>query len=204
MSTGRCTEWRGEHAAVVDNHVNYIDLLALYEDLVYSPETLAAIIKEWKEWADAKNEGRLHIIPKGDEKPATMVFLVKGHAYMGRRARDAAGNIYIDEPAHFDFDDEGGAVAVGTINTATMEIQEDPAPTAFGDWQQAEILAEVLKRLPPSTRGSDIPDFEQMIKGQAKSYGTPQCPFFEECDHPSCQDCIINQWVDEAAEEDEG
>lgn len=28
----RCTEWRGDHAAVVDNHVNYIDLLARYED----------------------------------------------------------------------------------------------------------------------------------------------------------------------------
>lgn len=28
----RCTEWRGEHAVVVDNHVNYIDKLALYED----------------------------------------------------------------------------------------------------------------------------------------------------------------------------
>lgn len=28
----RCTEWCGEHAAVVDNHVNYIDKLALYED----------------------------------------------------------------------------------------------------------------------------------------------------------------------------
>jgi len=29
----RCTEWRGKHAAVVDNHVNYIDKLARYEDL---------------------------------------------------------------------------------------------------------------------------------------------------------------------------
>lgn len=202
MSTGRCTEWRGEHAAVVDNHVNYIDLLALYEDLVYSPETLAAIIKEWKEWADAKNEGRLHIIPKGDEKPATMVFLVKGHAYMGRRARDAAGNIYIDEPAHFDFDDEGGAVAVGTINTATMEIQEDPAPTPYGDFEPSAYLAKALELLAPSRRG-DIPDFEGMIKKQAKSYGDPQCPFFDECDRPYCKDCIVGQWVDEATEEED-
>lgn len=201
MSTGRCTEWRGEHAAVVDNHVNYIDLLALYEDLVYSPETLAAIIKEWKEWADAKNEGRLHIIPKGDEKPATMVFLVKGHAFMGRRARDAAGNIYIDEPAHFDFDDEGGAVAVGTINTATMEIQVDQQiPSAYGDWEQAAYLKKVLELLTPCRQG-DIPDFEGMIKKQARSYGTPECPFFSECERPSCQECVVNGWVDEVTEE---
>lgn len=38
----RCTEWRGEHAAVSDNHVNYIDRLAAYEDLGYGPEELAA------------------------------------------------------------------------------------------------------------------------------------------------------------------
>lgn len=200
MSHDRCTEWRGDHAAIVDNHVNYIDLLALYEDLVFSPETLAGIIKEWREWADAKNEGRLQIIPKGEEKPATMVFLVKGHAFMGRRSRDTAGNINIDEPAHFDFDDEGGAVGVGIINTATMEIQEDPAPTAYGDYEPSAYLAKALELLAPSRRG-DIPDFEGMIKKQAKSYGDPQCPFFEECERPHCQDCIVGRWVDEVTEE---
>ena len=29
----RITEWRGEHAAIVDNHCNYIDKLAKYEDM---------------------------------------------------------------------------------------------------------------------------------------------------------------------------
>lgn len=202
MSHDRCTEWRGEHAAIVDNHVNYIDLLALYEDLVFSPETLAAIIKEWKEWADAKNEGRLHITPKGEDKPATMVFLVKGHAFMGRRARDASGNIYIDEPAHFDPDDEGPCVAVGTINTATMEIQEPVEP--YGDYEPADFLAKALQLLPEPIRTGNIPDFEAMIKKQAKSYGHPQCPFFEECDRPRCQDCIVGRWVDEATEEGSG
>lgn len=44
----RCTEWRGPHAAVVDNHVNYIDRLARYEDeeedgrLVHLPVPLGA------------------------------------------------------------------------------------------------------------------------------------------------------------------
>lgn len=39
-----------------------IDRLAEYEDLIFSPETLKGIIKEWKEWADAKNDGRLVIL----------------------------------------------------------------------------------------------------------------------------------------------
>ena len=42
----------------------FIDRLAQYEDLIFSPETLKAIIAEWKEWADAKNDGRMTIIPK--------------------------------------------------------------------------------------------------------------------------------------------
>lgn len=40
-----------------------IDRLAEYEDLIFSPDTLNAIIKEWKEWADAKNDGRLVFLP---------------------------------------------------------------------------------------------------------------------------------------------
>lgn len=42
----RLTEWRGEHAAVVEHHENYIDKLAAYEDaeeqgrLVIIPQTL--------------------------------------------------------------------------------------------------------------------------------------------------------------------
>lgn len=46
----RCTEWRGRHAAVVDNHVNYIDRLARYEDededgrLVHLPVPLGSTV----------------------------------------------------------------------------------------------------------------------------------------------------------------
>lgn len=39
----RCTEWRGEHAAVSDNHVNYIDRLAKYEDSGLEPEEIAGL-----------------------------------------------------------------------------------------------------------------------------------------------------------------
>lgn len=41
-----------------------IERLAAYEDLIFSPEVLQAIIKEWKEWADAKNDGRLQVFPQ--------------------------------------------------------------------------------------------------------------------------------------------
>ena len=40
----RCTEWRGEHAAIVDNHVNYIDRLAQYEDTGLAPEEIQEIV----------------------------------------------------------------------------------------------------------------------------------------------------------------
>ena len=36
----RLTEWRGEHAAVVNHHKNYIDRLAAYEDTGLEPEDI--------------------------------------------------------------------------------------------------------------------------------------------------------------------
>ena len=46
-----------------------IERLAAYEDLIFSPEVLQAIIKEWKEWADAKNDGMLLILPCKEGDP---------------------------------------------------------------------------------------------------------------------------------------
>ena len=37
--------------------------LAQYEDTNFSPVTVNAIIKEWKAWADAFNDGRMLILP---------------------------------------------------------------------------------------------------------------------------------------------
>lgn len=58
----RCTEWRGEHAAVTTNYVNYIDRLARYEDTGLAPEDIQEVVdllagfdmdvpKEVKSWA---------------------------------------------------------------------------------------------------------------------------------------------------------
>lgn len=46
----------------------FVDRLAAYENLIFSPEVLQDIIKEWKEWADAKNDGRLVILPRKEGK----------------------------------------------------------------------------------------------------------------------------------------
>lgn len=43
----RVTEWRGEHAAIVNNHVNYIDLLAEYEDTGFTPQEIKSLHGEW-------------------------------------------------------------------------------------------------------------------------------------------------------------
>lgn len=51
----RVTEWRGEHAAVVNHHENYIDKLAAYED--------------------AEEQGRLLILPC---KVGDVVYYVDG------------------------------------------------------------------------------------------------------------------------------
>lgn len=42
----RLTEWRGEHAAVVNHHANYIDRLAAYEDTGMEPQDFLATFTE--------------------------------------------------------------------------------------------------------------------------------------------------------------
>ena len=74
----RMTEWRGEHAAVVNHHANYIDRLAAYEDTGIDPDELRIIgdIKRFKdeiifgskadrlkELSDADKDGRLVVLP---------------------------------------------------------------------------------------------------------------------------------------------
>lgn len=45
----RCTEWRGEHAAVIARDVNYIDRLAQYEDTGMEPEEIAGLLGDLRE-----------------------------------------------------------------------------------------------------------------------------------------------------------
>ena len=73
----RLTEWFGEHAAVVNHHVNYIDRLAAYEDTGATPDELMTYKK-------AKDGGRLVILPC---KIGTEIFRIEDD-YCDRRAND--------------------------------------------------------------------------------------------------------------------
>ena len=69
----RCTEWRGEHAAVMDNKVNYIDRLARYEDTGLEPEEVTILQAQQYVW---KNEPlTLEQLQSMDCHP---VFIVEG------------------------------------------------------------------------------------------------------------------------------
>ena len=81
----RLTQWMGEHAAVVNNHENYIDRLARYEDLDLTPEEIAYLVKfykektsvkeieynmktaaklmEWAKFKDLEEQGKLVVLP---------------------------------------------------------------------------------------------------------------------------------------------
>lgn len=128
--------------------------------------------------------------------PSKMVFLVKGHAILGRTTRNAEGNIVKHVEPHFDFDDDGGSVAVGLINSETMEIVEDPLPQVFGDYDPAGYLAEALRLLKPKRPGN-IPDFKGIVKRYLADHSDRECPFREYCEECTCRDCIVTAWREE-------
>lgn len=78
----RLTEWRGEHAAIVNHRENYIDRLAAYEDTGLEPEEIVQQSEKLKlidfnqriksdrlaEIAKAEYEGRLLVLPNVPEK----------------------------------------------------------------------------------------------------------------------------------------
>lgn len=57
----RITEWRGDHAAIVNHHVNYIDKLAMYEDAEESGKLVLAVHSMWvvdqSRWATCERCG---------------------------------------------------------------------------------------------------------------------------------------------------
>ena len=50
-----------------------------------------------------------------------MIFLAKGHCYLGRRRIDKDGNVTEESPARFELDTDGGSVAVGVMDLDTMQ-----------------------------------------------------------------------------------
>lgn len=129
-----------------------------------------------------------------------MIFLVKGHCFLGRRKIDENGNVVEESAARFEADPEGGSVAVGVLDDNTME----PAAPAevFGDYDPWGYLGHALKLLAP-TRAGNIPDFESIFKKAYEDYGNTDCPALHYCERPNCDDCIVHRWMEEVDENED-
>ena len=128
-----------------------------------------------------------------------MIFLAKGHCYLGSRRIDENGNVVEESAARVEFDPEGGSVAVGHLNDRTM-TQDEPAEV-FGDFDPWGYLGHALKLLAP-TREGNIPDFETIVKKMYSEYPHWDCPFMGYCERDSCGDCIVHRWLEEVDEEE--
>lgn len=126
-----------------------------------------------------------------------MIFLAKGHCFLGRRRVDENGNVVEESAARFEADPKGGSVAVGILDDNTKE-QAGPAQV-FGDFDPWGYLGHALKLLAPS-RAGNIPDFESIFKKAYQDYGNTECPALHYCERPSCDDCIVHQWMEEVDE----
>lgn len=128
-----------------------------------------------------------------------MIFLAKGHYFLGQRKIDENGNVVEESAARFEADPKGGSVAVGVLDDDTME------PTApaevFGDYDPWGYLGHALKLLAP-TRAGNIPDFESIFKKAYQDHGNDDCPMLYYCDRPSCDGCIVHQWMEEVDEDE--
>lgn len=104
----RLTEWRGEHAAVVNHHENYIDRLAAYEDTGLEPDIVKGLammcavmmmeIDRLHHFEMLKKEGRLVVLPC---KVGDTVW----HTIHGEVVEDIITNIYVKYQGVFPFKD---------------------------------------------------------------------------------------------------
>ena len=125
-----------------------------------------------------------------------MIFLAKGHCYLGRRRIGKDGNVVEESAARFEPDTDGGSVAVGELDDAGELIGQ---PEVFGDYDPAGYLSCALRLLAPSREGN-IPDFESIFKKAYQDYGNEDCPMLNYCDRPICDDCIVHRWMEEVDE----
>ena len=121
----------------------------------------------------------------------SIFFIGRGNCYLGRTARDKDGNVLEEVPAHFDFDSDGGSVAMGVLDPETM--QPSGAVVLYGDYDAAGYLAKVLELLRPS-RQVNIPDLEAIVKAAYAEGNDLICDY---CQKLNCQDCIVREWKDD-------
>lgn len=118
-----------------------------------------------------------------------------GTCTLGRRTVDKDGKVVSETQAKWEYDPEGGSVAIVTLNPETME--PEGAAEVFGDWDAAHYLAEILKRL-GTRRPKNIPNFKAILK-KAMSDGGGEDFFCDYCEGYgySCRECIVTEWIED-------
>lgn len=122
----------------------------------------------------------------------SIIFLAKGTATMGVVNRDNAGNIVESRPAQFTFDDAGGCVAIGELDSETFQPKE-PITGLFADFDASGYLSMALDLLNPS-RQLNIPDIAAIIK-EAFRRGVDVCDY---CRLIDCNNCAVKEWKEDA------
>lgn len=123
------------------------------------------------------------------------IFIATGTCTMGMTKTDKGGNVVSHTPAQFTFDDTGGSVAIGELDSETMK-PKGPVTGIYADWDAAGYLEMVLELLKPR-RTLNIPDIRTMIVTAARE-GDGLCRYCTS--GPGCRDCIIREWEEEAKE----
>lgn len=123
-----------------------------------------------------------------------IVFLAKGHCQLGMRRQDKNGNVVESKPATFTFADDGPCVAVGTLNSETMEQVGDVS--LHGDYDAAGFLGAALEKL-PKCRTNNIPNLKQIVKAM----GRDNVNICDYCSDQKCFNCILKEYKEEDEDE---
>lgn len=122
-----------------------------------------------------------------------IVFLAKGHTQLGMCTHDKDGNVVESKPATFTVAADGPCVAVGKLDSETMEQVGDIS--LFGDWDAAGYLKETLEMLAPN-RQHNLPNVAQIVKA-LNADGVDVCDY---CQDGKCYECALK----DAKEEEDG
>lgn len=128
-----------------------------------------------------------------------MIFLAKGHCWLGQRNIDRDGNVVTETKARFESDPDGGCIAVGTLDDDSMEQTGDAE--IFGDYDHWGFLNCVFQKLAP-TRPGNMPDFREIFEKMYEEQHSAECAFRPYCDRVRCSDCVCWDWI-ESIEENE-
>lgn len=125
----------------------------------------------------------------------SLLMIGRGDCHLGRTKTDVNGNVVEQSSAKWEPNDEGGCVAVCSVDPDKLEPTE--AAEVFGDWDAAHYLKRVLEKLGPG-RPANVPDFKAILE-RAMCDGVNEDFFCEYCQRYGydCRDCIVTEWMEE-------